>query len=125
MQQPKGQKEAEQIVCQGCWQKLPQLNPEVGVPAIQLVGPETSKEELQELYLDVYKLYRLPGSPPGELALLEGVLSSLKDCQGWREERTSTATVRSQLADPQPSRSRASWKGKKGQFSGEESGHHM
>ena len=33
---------------------------------VQLVGPQTSKEELQELYLEVYKLERLPRSPPGE-----------------------------------------------------------
>ena len=77
-----GQKEVEWIVCQGCQQNLPQLNSEVGIPAVQLVGPETSKEELQELYLEVYKLQRLPGSPPGEPALLEEVLSSLKDHQG-------------------------------------------
>ena len=45
----KGQKKVEWIVHRGNWQRLPQLNPEVGIPAIQLVGPETSKEELQEL----------------------------------------------------------------------------
>ena len=49
---------------------MPQLNPEVGVPAVQLVGPETTKEELLEIYLEVYKLHRLPGSPPGEPAIL-------------------------------------------------------
>ena len=108
-----GHKEVEWIVCQGCQQKLPQLNPEAGVPAIQLVGPETSEKELQELYLEVYKLHRLPGSPPGEPALLEEVVSSLKDCQGQREERTSAATARSQSADPQPLRSRVSQKEKR------------
>ena len=90
---------------------MPQLNLEAGIPAIQLVGPETSEKELQELYLEVYKLNRLPGSPLGEPALLKEVLSSLKDCQGWREEGTSATTVRSQSADPQPSRSGASQKG--------------
>ena len=35
-----GWKEAERIICQGCQQNMPQLNPEVGVPAIQLVGLE-------------------------------------------------------------------------------------
>ena len=50
-----GWKEAECIICQGRWQTLPQLNPEAGVPAIQLVGLETTKEELLELYLEVYK----------------------------------------------------------------------
>ena len=66
----KGQKEVEWIVCRGCQQNLLQLNPEVGIPAIQLVGPETTKEELLELYLEVFKLHRLPGSPPGEPAIL-------------------------------------------------------
>ena len=42
---------------------MPQLDPEVGASAIQLVGLETTKEELLELYLEVYKLHRLPGSP--------------------------------------------------------------
>ena len=42
---------------------MPQLNPEAGAPAIQLVGLEMTKEELLELYLEVYKLHRLPGSP--------------------------------------------------------------
>ena len=35
-----------------------QLNPEVGVPAIQLVWLETSREELLDIYLEVYKLHR-------------------------------------------------------------------
>ena len=97
----KGWKEAEWILHWGCWQWLSQLNLAAGILAVQLVGPETSEKELQELYLEVYKLHRLPGSPPGEPALLEEVVSSLKDCQGWKEERTSAATARSWLADPQ------------------------
>ena len=64
-----GWKEVEPIVCQGCWQHMPQLNPEAGVPAIELVGPETSREELLELYLEVYKLHQLPGSPLGNQQL--------------------------------------------------------
>ena len=60
---------------------MPQLNPEVGIPAIQLVGLETTKEELLEIYLEVYKLHRLLGSPPGEPAILEEVLSSLPNQQ--------------------------------------------
>ena len=108
-----GWKEAEWIVCWGHWQKLPQLNQEAGVPAIQLVGPETSKDDLQDLYLEVYKFHRLPGSPPGEPALLEEVLSSLKDHQGQEGERASAATVRPLLQDPHPWRSRAPQKGKR------------
>ena len=58
-----GQKEAEQIVCWGCQQNMPQLNPEAGAPAIQLVGLEMTWEELLNIYLEVYKLHWLPGSP--------------------------------------------------------------
>ena len=56
---------------------MPQLNPEAGVPTIQLVQPETSREELLDIYLEVYKLHRLPGSPQGEPAILEEVSSTV------------------------------------------------
>ena len=92
---------------------MPQLNPEVGAPTIQQVGPEMPKEELQELYLEVYKLHRLPGSPPGEPVLLKEVLSSLKDHQGWKGEKTPTAMARQHLEDPHSYRSGMPQKGKK------------
>ena len=92
---------------------MPQLNPEVGIPAIQLVGLEMSKEELQELYLEVYKLHRPPGSPPGEPVLLKEVLSSLKDHQGWKGEKAPTAIVRPCPEDPHSSRIGMPQKGKK------------
>ena len=72
---------------------MPQLNLEVGIPAIQLVGPETTKEELLEIYLEVYKLHRLPRSPPGELAVLKEVMASLPDSPRCEEEKTPMATV--------------------------------
>ena len=113
MQPPKGGKEVERIIHQGCQQNLPPLNPKAGIPAIQLVGPETSKEELHKLYLEVYKLHRLPGSPPGEPVLLEEVLSSLEDHQGQKGEKTSAAMMRSHPEDPHSSRSGTPQKGKK------------
>ena len=54
----KGQKEVEQVLCQGHQWHMPQLNPEAGIPAIQLVQLETSREELLDIYLEVYKLHR-------------------------------------------------------------------
>ena len=48
----------------------------MGIPAVQLVHPEIDREQLLELYLEVYKLHRLPGSPPGELAILEEISSA-------------------------------------------------
>ena len=72
---------------------MPQLNLEVGIPTVQLVGPETNKEELLEIYLEVYKLHRLPGSPPGELAVLKEVMASLPDSPRCKEEKAPAATV--------------------------------
>ena len=63
---------------------MPQLDPEVGIHAIELVGPGTSREELLEIYLEVYKLHWLPGSPPGELAIVEEVLASLTGRRGGK-----------------------------------------
>ena len=57
---------------------MPQLNIEA-VPTIQLVQPETSREELLDIYLEVYKLHRLPSSPPGEPAILEEVSAAISD----------------------------------------------
>ena len=58
---------------------MPQLKPEAGIPAIELVGPGTSRDKLLEIYLEVYKLHRLPGSPPGELAIVQEVLAAIPD----------------------------------------------
>ena len=61
-----GWKEAECMICQGCQHSLPKLDLKADVSAVQLVGPQTSKEEFRALYYEVYKLRRLPGSPLGE-----------------------------------------------------------
>ena len=108
-----GQKEVECIICQGCHQNLPQLNPEVGIPAVQLMGPETTKEELLELYLEVYKLHRLPGCPPGEPAILEEVLSSLPDHQRCEEEEAPTAPAQPCAEVSHSSRSHAPYRGRR------------
>ena len=75
------------------------------MPAVELVGPETSREELLEIYLEVYKLHRLPGSPPGELAILEEVLAAIPD---WLHRREEAPQARAQPTpgDSKPSRSR-------------------
>ena len=83
----KGQKEAEQIVCQGHQQNLPQVNPEAGIPTIQLVGPETSKEELLELYLEVYNLHRLPGSPLGSQQYFKRCCPPSQTTKGVKKKR--------------------------------------
>ena len=99
-----GWKEAEQTVCQGHWEDLPKLDPEANLSTIQLIGPKTTKEEILSLYLEVYKQQSLPGSPPGGPELMQEVVSYFESHQGWREGRASSATVRPQSKDPQPSK---------------------
>ena len=94
-----GQKEAEQTVCRGCQQELPRLDPKVDISAIKLVGPQTSKEEIQSLYLEVYKLWRLPGSPPGEPELMEEVVSSFEDHPGQKQWEALETAARSWSTD--------------------------
>ena len=84
---------------------MPQLNPEAGIPTIQLVGPETSREELLDIYLEVYKLHRLPGSPPGAPTILEEVSTTVS---GHSQEKEETPNAQRQPShkDFHPSRMR-------------------
>ena len=66
---------------------MPQLNWEADIPTVQLVQPETSRKELINIYLEVYKLHRLPSSPPGELAILEEVSVAIPG-HSWEREET-------------------------------------
>ena len=86
---------------------MPQLSPEVGIPAIQLVGPEMTKEELLDIYLEVYKLHQLPGSPPGEPVVLEEIMASVPVCMQSEEGATHEAATQPPSRGSHPSRSRA------------------
>ena len=59
-----GWKEAERLFHCGCRHGLPRLDPEADASAIQLVGYQTTLEEIGELFHQVYSLRRLPGSLP-------------------------------------------------------------
>ena len=61
-----GWKKVECMICWGHQHSLLKLDRKADISAIQLVGPQTSKEEFRALYYKVYKLRRLPGSPLGE-----------------------------------------------------------
>ena len=67
--------------------------------------PETSWEELLDIYLEVYKLHRLPGSPPGELAILKEVSAALP-CHSMEEEDTPHAPKQPNPNDLHPPQSR-------------------
>ena len=78
-----GRKEAECMICQGCQHGLLHLDLQADISAVQAVGPQTSKEEIRDLYYQVYKLWRLLGSPPCGLEwteeLVRDMVSSLKN----------------------------------------------
>ena len=83
-----GQKEAEKLICHSCWAGRPRLDPEADVPAIQLVEFWTSREEIGELFHQVFMLKRLPGppscGPKWAQEATRDILSSLKDHLRWR-----------------------------------------
>ena len=85
---------------------MPQLNPEAGAPAIQLVGSETTKEELMEIYLEVYKLHRLPDSPPDEPAIWEEIMAKVPDNPHRVEDQMHEAKLQSSPRGSHSSRSR-------------------
>ena len=58
---------------------MPPLDPRVVLPTIQLVHPRIGRKGLLDLYLEVYKLYWMPGSPPGEPAVLQEISSAIPD----------------------------------------------
>ena len=108
-----GQKEAVHMVCRGCHHGLPKLDPEVDITAIQLVEPQTSRKEIESLYYEVYKIWRLPGYPPGELELVAEVVSSLEDCQGWERNEMPQTMKEPNPTDVQPPRSRTPRRGRR------------
>ena len=106
-----GRREVEWMIHQGCWHGLLHLDPQADVSAIWSVGPCTSRKEIRDLYYQVYKLRRLPGSLPYglELAvkLMRDVVFSLKNCLRQKEDeppRMAQATQPMQNRTPQGQR---------------------
>ena len=89
-----GQKEVEQVLHWACQQHMPQLDPKADTPTIQLVHPDMSRRDILSLYLEVYKLHWLPGSPGGELALFQEFSSALPGLS-LNEGATSNVTRQS------------------------------
>ena len=105
------------MIPQGCQHGLPKLDLQVDVSAIQLVGPQTSSKEFRDLYYQVYKLRRLPGSPPCGPEQMEElttkVVSSLKDCLRQKEGKPVQSLEEPGLADIWPPRSKTPRRGKR------------
>ena len=58
-----GQKEAECMFCQGCRGSVPEPDPGADQSAMELVGYQTSRKEMRDIYHSMYLLRRSPGSP--------------------------------------------------------------
>ena len=105
-----GRKEAECMICQGHQHGLPHLDLQADASTVQAVGPQTSREEIRDMYYKVYKLQRLPGSPPCGLEwteeLVSDVVSSLKDCLRHKGGQPSTGLGESKPADAWPPQSK-------------------
>ena len=91
------------MIHQGCWHSLPCLDLQADISTIPLVGPQTSREEVRDLYYQVYKLRRLPGPllcrPEWAGELMRGVVSSLKNCLRQKEDMLPRGWEESELAD--------------------------
>ena len=94
------------MICQGHLHGVLKLDLKMDVSTVQLVGPQTSREEFKSLYYEVYKLQRLLGSPCREPRLVAEVVSSLEDCQGWERGKTPQMMGEPNPTDIQPPRSR-------------------
>ena len=85
-----GTREAEQMIHWDCQHGLLCLDPQAEVSTIWSVGSQTSREEIQDLYYQAYKLRRLPESLLCGLewadALARDIVSSLKNCLRQKED---------------------------------------
>ena len=90
----RGQKEAEQMFCQGCWGSMYNPNSKADQSAMELVGYHTSWKEIRDIYQSIYLLRRAPGLPSCRDKLrrkaIQDILPSLKG-QLHRHGHSATA----------------------------------
>ena len=58
-----GQKEVECMCHRGCWDSIPEPEPGADLSTMELVGYQTSRREMWDIYHSVYLLRRTPGTP--------------------------------------------------------------
>ena len=70
------------MCCQGHQSHIPEPNPKVVQSAMELVGYQMSRQEMQDIYHSVYILQRCPGSPScwtsRRRRAIQDILSSLQ-----------------------------------------------
>ena len=106
-----GWKEMEQMIHWGWQHDLPHLDPQGDISTIQLVGHQSTREEIQNLHHQVYKLRRLLGSlpcrPEQVCKLTRDIVSSLKNCLWQRGGKQLRGCKEPEPADIHPSWGRA------------------
>ena len=79
-----GQKEVGRFIEWGHWCSLPRPDPKADLPAMKLMGYQTSHKEIRDLYHSIYLLRRSPGPPPcgpqQRKEAIQDILSSLRNC---------------------------------------------
>ena len=98
-----GRREVEWMVHWAHQHGLLHLDLQADISAVQSVGPHISREEIRNLHYQVYKLRRLPGSPPHRLEwtdeLTNDVVSSLKNYLRQKEDELPREQRRSEFVD--------------------------
>ena len=79
-----GQKEGEHMCCQGQQSSILEPNPKVDQSTMELIGYQTSRNEIRDVYHSVYLLKRLLGSPScGESRRRRTIQDILSSLQTW------------------------------------------
>ena len=90
-----GQKEAEHMCCWGRQSHIPEPNPKVDESAMELVGYQTSRREMWDVYHSMYLLQRCPGSPScGVSRRRRAIQDILSYLQTWLQRRMYSAETK-------------------------------
>ena len=89
-----GQKEAECTFCRGHWGSVSKPEPEADLSAMELVGYQTSRKEMRDIYHSVYLLRRTPGTPScGEWERRRVIHDILASLMVWLQRWTQPTTT--------------------------------
>ena len=95
-----GQKEAECMFCWGHRGSVPKPDPGADQSAMELVGYQTSRKEMRDIYHSVYLLRRSPGHPScGEQQRRSAIQDILSSLTVWLQRQTLFTTAED--SDPQ------------------------
>ena len=106
-----GQKEHDCAIHHGRWEPSPAWDLKVKPSVVELIYANSMREEIAEIYCDVYQLQQLLGKSPcdaeTEVHLCQEILDSIKECLWHRwdptlpEERLSQHPTSTPRNDPQ------------------------